>query len=49
MPDVLYAITLSSATQNAFISAVEPTVTRDTVGQIGQDRPISTLCARNAA
>jgi hypothetical protein len=31
------------------MSSMEPTVTRETVGQIGQDRPISTLCAWKAA
>src|SRR6266566_745500 len=34
--------TLSSAAQNAVMSSIEPTVTRETVGQIGQERPIST-------
>lgn len=39
--------TLSSAAQNPVMSSIEPTVTRDTVGQIGQERPISTLWVRN--
>lgn len=41
--------TLSRPAQKAAISSIEPTVTRDTVGQIGQERPISTLWVRKAA
>src|SRR3954447_1400097 len=41
--------TLSSALQNDVMSSMDPTVILDTVGQMGQLRPISTLWARKAA